>query len=106
MLGAAGYTPEQIDVVVLTHFHPDHIGGNLEDGKPAFANARYVSSAAEYDFWSPIDKASGPTERVGTLVQTHVVPFRDRFTFVADDVGVAPGLTATNADGTPPGIKG
>src|SRR3546814_3301897 len=70
MLGAAGYTPEQIDVVVLTHFHPDHIGGNLEDGKPAFANARYVSSAAEYDFWSPIDKASGPTERVGKLVRS------------------------------------
>ncbi|HEY9568501.1 MAG TPA: MBL fold metallo-hydrolase [Thalassobaculum sp.] len=104
MLGAAGYTPEQIDVVVLTHFHPDHIGGNLEDGKPAFANARYVSSAAEYDFWSPIDKASGPTERVGKLVQTHVVPFRDRFTFVEDDGGVAPGITAIDAGGHTPGM--
>src|SRR3546814_20968140 len=56
MLGAAGYTPEQNDVVVLTHFHPDHIGGNIEDGKQALANPRYVRSAAEYDFWSPIAK--------------------------------------------------
>src|SRR3546814_11224841 len=77
MLGAAGYTPEQIDVVVLTHFHPDHIGGNLADGKPAFAHARYVSRAAEYAFWPPRDKPSGPTERVGKPVQHPAVPFRD-----------------------------
>src|SRR3546814_5453985 len=55
-------------------------------------------------FWSPIDKASGPTERVGKLVQTHVVPFRDRFTFVEDDGGVAPGITAIDAGGHTPGM--
>lgn len=103
-LGAAGYTPEQVDVVVLTHFHPDHIGGNLEDGKPAFPNARYVASSAEYNFWSPIEKASGPTERVGKLVQTHVVPFRDRFTFVEDDNAVASGITSIDAGGHTPGM--
>lgn len=103
-LGAAGYTPEQVDVVVLTHFHPDHIGGNLEDGKPAFPNARYVASSAEYNFWSPIEKASGPTERVGKLVQTHVVPFRDRFTFVEDDNSIASGITSIDAGGHTPGM--
>src|SRR3546814_16513523 len=55
-------------------------------------------------FWSPIDKASGPTERVGKLVQTHVVPFSDRFTFVEDDGGVAPGITPLDAGGHTPGL--
>ncbi len=50
MLSAAGYSPDQIDVVVLTHFHPDHIGGLMEDGKPLFANARYVIPETEYQY--------------------------------------------------------
>lgn len=103
-LGVAGYTPEQIDVVVLTHFHPDHIGGNVEDGKPAFPNARYVCSAAEYNFWSPVEKASGPTERVGKLVQSNVVPFKDRFTFLDDDNQVVSGITSIDAAGHTPGM--
>lgn len=102
-LGTAGYTPEQIDVVVLTHFHPDHIGGMLEDGKLAFPNASYVTGQDEYDFWSPADKASGPTERVGKLVQSNIVPFAERFTFVEDDQAVAPGITAIDAGGHTPG---
>ncbi|MEQ8397907.1 MBL fold metallo-hydrolase [Thalassobaculum sp.] len=103
MLGSAGYTPEQIDVVVLTHFHPDHIGGLMEDGKPAFPNARYVTGAAEYDFWSPADKATGKTERVGKLVQSNVVPFADKMSFLEDNQSVASGITAVDAGGHTPG---
>lgn len=51
LLGQAGYKPEQVDVVVITHCHPDHIGGLMEGDKPAFPNARYVIGATEYDFW-------------------------------------------------------
>src|SRR5215469_13488510 len=50
-LRQAGYKPEDVDVVVITHGHPDHIGGLTEGGKPVFANARYVFGAAEFDFW-------------------------------------------------------
>lgn len=103
LLAGAGYAPEQIDIVVLTHFHPDHIGGLMEDGTPAFPNARYVTGRVEYDFWSPEEKASGPTERVGKLVQANVVPFADKMTFLDDNQDVVSGITAVSAFGHTPG---
>ena len=102
-LTEAGYPPESIDVVVLTHFHPDHIGGLMEDGTPAFPNARYVASSTEYDFWSPQEKASGPTERVGKLVQANVVPFAEKMSFIGNGDQVVSGITGLAANGHTPG---
>ena len=42
-LQAAGYDPGQIDVVVITHMHGDHIGGLMADGAPVYPNARYAT---------------------------------------------------------------
>jgi hypothetical protein len=50
-MAQAGYRPSDVDVVVVTHGHPDHIGGLMDGGKPVFPNARYVFGAAEFDFW-------------------------------------------------------
>jgi SagB-type dehydrogenase family enzyme len=46
---------EQIDVILMTHLHGDHIGGLLRDGKPAFPNADMYLSKAEYDYWIKSD---------------------------------------------------
>ncbi len=51
-LKEAGLTPGDIDVVLLTHMHPDHIGGLLTGSAPAFAKARVLVSKPELDFWS------------------------------------------------------
>lgn len=59
-LRAAGVAPEEIDVVMCTHLHVDHVGWNtkLDDGRwvPTFPNARYIFGRTEYDHWSAIYK--------------------------------------------------
>lgn len=51
-LSAAGFTTNQIDKVLITHFHADHIGGLITaDNKPAFPDSQIYVPAAEYSFW-------------------------------------------------------
>lgn len=97
-LGAAGFAPDQIDVVVITHMHPDHIGGLMEDGAPAFPNARYVTGAAEFDFFSKT-----PPERLAALVANNVAPLAETMTFLEPGGTVASGVEAVNAFGHTPG---
>jgi glyoxylase-like metal-dependent hydrolase (beta-lactamase superfamily II) len=102
-LQAAGYEPGQIDVVVITHMHPDHIGGLMSDGAPTFPNARYVTGEVEYDFWSAQERLTGPTEAAAQLVQANVVPLAERMGFVKDEDEVAAGIQALDAFGHTPG---
>lgn len=99
----AGFATDEVDLVVLTHFHPDHIGGLMEDGAPLFANASYVANEAEYDFWSAEDKLTGGTERVAKLTQSNVVPFAEKMTFIKPGADVVAGITAIDASGHTPG---
>lgn len=46
-----GVNPEQIDVVLITHMHGDHIGGMLREGKAAFPKAKVYIARKEYDYW-------------------------------------------------------
>ena len=50
-LHALNVTESQIDIILLTHMHSDHIGGLLIDNKAAFPNAKLYVSQAEYDYW-------------------------------------------------------
>lgn len=102
-LGAAGYSPDQIDIVVLSHYHPDHIGGLMEGGQPLFPNARYVTGQVEYDFWSSPDRAQGPTEGIAKLVQANVVPLAEKMTFLNPGDDVVTGITSVDAMGHTPG---
>lgn len=93
-LGAAGYTPDQVDTVVLTHMHGDHIGGLMSAGEATFANARYVTGSAEHNHWS-----SAGNERF----DANVTPLNDRISFLDDGGSVTSGITAKAAFGHTPG---
>lgn len=102
-LKAAGYAPEQVDKVVITHYHPDHIGGLMMGGNATFPNATYVAAGNEHDFWSAEERMTGPTERVAKLVASNITPMKDKFTFIKDGDEVAPGIRAMAANGHTPG---
>ncbi len=100
---AAGLDPAQIDVVAITHMHPDHIGGLMADGAPAYPNAGYAAGEVEYDFWSKEERLSGPTETAAKLVQANVVPLAEKITFIKDEAEVVPGIRGLASFGHTPG---
>ncbi len=69
-LAAAGVQPEEVDFVLCTHLHVDHVGWNtrLVDGRwaPTFPNAKYIFAKTEYDFWETRhrDGVEGPVPNV------------------------------------------
>jgi glyoxylase-like metal-dependent hydrolase (beta-lactamase superfamily II) len=100
---AAGYTADQVGVVVITHMHGDHIGGLMTDGVPTYPNAAYVTGEIEYDFWSHDDRLSRPTEGGARLVRSNVVPLAEKMRFIGDEGEVVPGISAIAAFGHTPG---
>ena len=89
-LAAAGVQPEQVDFVMCTHLHPDHVGWNtrLVDGRwvPTFANARYVFSRREYAFWEE-KHARDPLKFADGAIGDSVLPILEagRADLVVDD---------------------
>ena len=63
-LRSAGYTPEEVDLVLVTHLHADHIGGlTTQDGQIVFPNAEVYVAKPESDFWlSPEIAAKAPKD--------------------------------------------
>lgn len=93
-LAAAGVTPDQIDVVVLTHMHGDHIGGLAGEAGVTFPNARYVTGLVEYDFW-----AGQANEGFDAKVR----PLAEKMTFIKDGSQVVGGISGIAAFGHSPG---
>ncbi|PZP28551.1 MAG: MBL fold metallo-hydrolase [Roseateles depolymerans] len=60
-LRAAGYRPEQVDAVYLTHLHKDHVGGIVDGGRMRYPNAVVYASRRDLDYWtSPAEQARAP----------------------------------------------
>lgn len=96
-LAAAGYSPDQIDTVVLTHMHGDHIGGLMTETAPTFANARYVTGSAEHNHWMGAGNEG---------FDKNVRPLNDKISFLEDGGAVTGGITAMLAAGHTPGHMG
>ncbi len=109
-LDAESINPEEITNVVLTHAHPDHIGGVLDaGGKPAFPNARYMMSKTEWDFWtsSPNLGNTGMDDHVKQLLVNcalkNLPPLKPCMELIEGENEIVPGVHAITAPGHTPG---
>jgi glyoxylase-like metal-dependent hydrolase (beta-lactamase superfamily II) len=112
-LQAEGIAPEEIDLVLLTHLHFDHVGGALDvAGKPAFANARYLVNRAEHEFWlsSPslveLPIPDDTKQFVRQVAKDTAAALKDKIEQVDPGDEVAPGVTVVAAPGHTPGHVG
>ncbi len=110
-LKAAGYTPEQVDEVYITHLHGDHIGGAMADGKAVFPNAVLRMDKRESDFWLSADNlARAPEAMKGFFqgAQVSTKPYQDSgklqpFEGKVEGVELVPGVRAVQSYGHTPG---
>lgn len=101
---AAGIEPGDIDTVIITHAHPDHVGGTLDDqGQPVYANARYFILKREWDFWfSEIASTKAPEFHV-TVARKNLEPIQDRLQLLDQESEILSGIRTIAAPGHTPG---
>ncbi|MFC0229220.1 MBL fold metallo-hydrolase [Serratia aquatilis] len=107
-LVAAGYQPEQIDMVLLTHLHPDHACGISEQGKAAFPNATVYAAKAEGDYWLNKEtalKAPKDAQPMFKLAQDAVAPYAEqgKLKLYSQGETLLPGLEIIATPGHTPG---
>ncbi len=106
-LESATISPEDIDTVILTHGHPDHIGGAIDaNGNLAFPNSRYVTSNDEFDFWTSEDVEDKIPERHRWFVPSvrhFFEQMRSKLDLIGEHEEIVPGISAVAAPGHTPG---
>ena len=107
-LAAAGVQPEDVDFVLCTHLHVDHVGWNtrLVDGRwvPTFPNAKYVFSRKEYDLWHN-RYSTGEAVPVPLVFEDSVLPVVEagQAVIVEDDHQIDDGMWIESSPGHTPG---
>lgn len=111
-LKSLGVEPSQIDILLLTHMHGDHIGGMLRDGAKAFPNADVYIARKEHDYWNSKEIMNGfPENRQGGFqnAQKVIETYGNRVKlFDPDEINgssstLLPGIRAIAAYGHTPG---
>lgn len=98
-LKAAGYQPEQVDEIYITHLHPDHVGGLMDGEKMAFPNATVRADKHDADFWlsqANLDKAPADSKGFFQGAMASLNPYVKAGKFSAFDgvTDLVPGIKA------------
>lgn len=96
---AAGYQPEQVDEIYITHMHPDHVGGLVTDGKLNFPNAIVRADKRDADFWlsaENLEKADKGSKGFFQGAQSMLGPYvkAGKFSAFTGDTELVPGVKA------------
>lgn len=107
-LRAAGYQPENVGEVYLTHMHPDHVGGLILDDTPLFVNATVYANKAEAEYWLSIDNlnaAPPEAKRSYQIAQKALAPYVKAGKFKTFEAGtqLVSGIRAETLPGHTPG---
>ncbi len=107
-LKAAGYQPEQVDEIYITHMHADHVGGLMAADKLAFPNATVRADKHDADFWlsqANLDKAPADAKGFfqGAMASMNPYVAAGKFKPFDGDTELVPGIKAVATRGHTPG---
>ena len=103
-LEAEGIKCSDIDRIILTHGHIDHVGGSFDSkGKSVFPGARYITSEREWECWVTRPEKSELQSMFFSAARKNLLPIRNKFDLVKEDVEILPGIKLVAAPGHTPG---
>lgn len=106
-LDALGLAPEDITHLVLTHGHPDHLWGLLDDfDEPLLPDAQILMGRAEFDYWmdpATVDTIGAARQAFAVGAARRLAVVADRITFFEDGQEILPGVVARGSFGHTPG---
>ena len=110
VLQAEGVEAGDVNIVILTHGHGDHIGGSVDgSGAPVFPNARHIMWADEWEFWmggtdlSSVSMPDGLKQMLTDTAREKLGALEERMELIDSEGEIVPGVSAIEAKGHTPG---
>jgi glyoxylase-like metal-dependent hydrolase (beta-lactamase superfamily II) len=103
-----GIQCQDIDTIVFSHGHGDHIGGNMDSkGNPVFSNARYFMFRKEWEFWTSRSGSSNMPEDIQDNIllplKKNLFPLKDKMNLFEGNREIIPGISYIETPGHTPG---